>query len=169
MMMSESGQRLDRLIASSCSDARVRRTNNHNRTSIMASIRQEIQVKATPVQVWDAMRDVGALHVRLVPGFVVETRLEPGARIVTFGNGVVAREAIVDVDDAAMRIVWSASGGRLEHHNASAQVFAGSDGGSRIVWICDLLPNDMRETIDGMIAQGMAAMKRTLDELQEKR
>ncbi len=133
----------------------------------MASIRQQIQVKARPAQVWDAMRDVGALHVRLVPGFVVDTRIEPGARIVTFGNGVVARETIVDVDDAAMRIVWSASGGRLVHHNASAQVFAETGGGSRIVWICDLLPNEMRETIDGMIGHGMAAMKRTLDELGE--
>jgi carbon monoxide dehydrogenase subunit G len=133
----------------------------------MTSIRQEIHVKATPAQVWDAMRDVGALHVRLVPGFVVDTRLEPGARIVTFANGVVAREAIVDVDDRAMRIAWSASGGRLTHHNASAQVFAGTGGGSRIVWICDLLPNEMREAIDSMIGQGMAAMKRTLDEMGE--
>ena len=132
----------------------------------MASIRQEIRVKATPAQVWDAMRDVGALHTRLVPGFVIDTKLEPGARIVTFGNGVVAREAIIDVDDAAMRIAWSASGGRLAHHNASAQVFAEpGGGGSRIVWICDLLPNEMRDTIDGMIAQGLAAMKRTLDKL----
>ena len=133
----------------------------------MASIRQEIHVKATPAQAWDAMRDVGALHTRLVPGFVIDTRLEPGARFVTFGNGVVAREAIIDVDDAAMRIAWSASSGRLTHHNASAQVFAEPGGGSRIVWICDLLPNDMRDTIDGMIAQGMAAMKRTLDKLGE--
>ncbi len=132
----------------------------------MASIRQEIHVKASPAQAWDAMRDVGALHERLVPGFVVDTRLEPGARIVTFGNGVVAREAIVDLDDKTMRIAWSASGGRLAHHNASAQVFAEADG-SRIVWICDLLPNEMRETIDGMIGQGMAAMKRTLDRLGE--
>jgi hypothetical protein len=134
----------------------------------MASIRQEIQVKASPAQAWDAMRDVGALHVRLVPGFVTDTRLEPGARIVTFCNGVVAREVIVDLDDEAKRIVWSASSGRLSHHNASAQVFADAGGGSRVVWTCDLLPNDMRETIDGMIGQGMAAMKRTLDKLGEE-
>jgi carbon monoxide dehydrogenase subunit G len=133
----------------------------------MASIRQEIQVKASPAQAWDAMRDVGALHVRLVPGFVTDTRLEPGARIVTFGNGLVAREAIIDVDDNAMRIAWSASGGRLSHHNASAQVFADAGGGARVVWICDLLPNDMRDAIEGMISQGMAAMKRTLDKAGE--
>jgi carbon monoxide dehydrogenase subunit G len=134
----------------------------------MASIRQEIHVKASPAQAWDAMRDVGALHVRLVPGFVTDVRLEPGARIVTFGNGVVAREAIVDLDDNARRIAWSASGGRLSHHNASAEVFADVGGGSRIVWTCDLLPDEMRDAIDGMISQGMAAMKRTLDALGEE-
>ena len=133
----------------------------------MPSIRQEIHVKASPQQAWAAIADIGALHRRLVPGFVVDTRLEPGARIVTFGNGVVAREAIVDLDDAAMRLAWSASGGRLNHHNASAQVFADPGGGSRIVWIADILPNEMREAIDGMIGQGMAAMKRTLDKLGE--
>jgi carbon monoxide dehydrogenase subunit G len=133
----------------------------------MASIRQEIHVEANPREAWAALADIGALHHRLVPGFVVDTRLEPGARVVTFGNGVVAREVIVDCDPEAMRLVWSASGGRLTHHNASAQVLADPDGGSRIVWICDLLPDAMRETIAAMIAQGMAAMKQTLDRLGE--
>jgi hypothetical protein len=55
----------------------------------MAAIRKEILTAARPERVWDALRDVGALHTRLVPGFVVDTRLEPGARIVTFANGMV--------------------------------------------------------------------------------
>jgi len=115
-------------------------------------------------QAWDALRDVGAIHIRLVPGFVLDTKLEPGARVVTFANGVVAREVIIDIDDTKMRVAWSASGGRLSHHNASAQVFPEA-GGSRIVWIADLLPNEMRAPIEAMITEGMAAMKRTLDKL----
>src|SRR6267142_5668140 len=90
----------------------------------MASIRKEIFVDARAESVWAAIRDVGALHTRLVPGFVVDTRLEGDARIVTFGNGMVVRELIVDLDDAARRLAWSARGGRLTHHNASVQVFA---------------------------------------------
>src|SRR6266852_5621082 len=129
----------------------------------MASIRKEILVDARPEQVWDVLRDVGALHTRLVPGFVVDTQLEEGARIVTFGNGVVARELIVDVDDEARRLVWSVVGGRMTHHNASLQVFGDGNGRSRVVWIADLLPNDLAGTIAGMIDQGMAAMKKTLD------
>ena len=81
----------------------------------MASIRKEIQTAATVDQVWDALRDVGALHTRLVPGFVIDTRLEPGERIVTFGNGMVVREQILDVNDELRRVAWSAIGGGLTH------------------------------------------------------
>ena len=66
----------------------------------MASIRKEIQTTAPPDDVWAAIRDVGALHTRLVPGFVIATRLESDARVVTFANGMEVREPIVDLDDA---------------------------------------------------------------------
>jgi carbon monoxide dehydrogenase subunit G len=131
----------------------------------MASIRKEIETRARPEDVWAAIRDIGALHTRLVPGFVVDTQLEPGARIVTFGNGMTVREPIVDVDDKARRLVWSAEGAGLTHYNASVQVFARPGDGSRIVWIADLLPHDMKGPIEGMIEQGMAVMKTTLDGL----
>ena len=131
----------------------------------MASIRKEIESKARPEDVWAAIRDIGALHTRLVPGFVIATRLEPGARVVTFGNGMEVREPIVDLDDAARRFVWSAVGAGLTHYNASVQVFAGASDGSRIVWIADLLPNDMKDQIELMMEQGMAVMKTTLDAL----
>ena len=129
----------------------------------MASIRRETALDATPEHVWDALRDVGALHTRLVTGFVTDCRLDGDARIVTFANGVVARERIVDVDDASRRVVWSAVGGRLSHHNASAQVFAAEGGTSRGVWIADLLPNEMAPAIAGMIEHGLGAMKTTLE------
>src|SRR5207249_8328215 len=108
----------------------------------MASIRKEILLESSAENVWAAVRDVGALHTRLVPGFVVDTRLEEGARVVTFGNGMVVRELIVDVDDAARRVAWSAVGGGMTHHNASAQVFPDGASGCRFVWIADLLPHE---------------------------
>ena len=129
----------------------------------MASIRKEIVVAARADAVWAAVRDVGALHHRLVPGFVVDTRLEAGARIVTFGNGMVVRELIVDLDDDARRLVWSARGGRLTHHNASVQVFADGGERSRLVWIADLLPDAVAEDIRAMIEQAAAVMKQTLE------
>jgi carbon monoxide dehydrogenase subunit G len=129
----------------------------------MACIRKEIPLDASPESVWAAVRDVGALHERLVPGFVVDTCLEDGARIVTFGNGMVVRELIVDLDDEARRLAWSARGGRLTHHNASVQVFADGERRSRLVWIADLLPHELAGDIRAMIEQAAAAMKKALE------
>ena len=129
----------------------------------MASIRREMLVETDPKEVWDAIRDVGSVHTRLAPGFVVDTRLEEGARVVTFANGLVARELIVDVDDEARRLVWAVVGGRPTHHNGSLQVFPEHAGRSRVVWIADLLPNELASTIAGLMDQGMSVMKKTLD------
>ena len=127
----------------------------------MATIRKEFLIDAAPEAVWDAMRDVGALHTRLVPGFVTDCKLDGNARIVTFGNGIVAREVVIDVDDTNRRIVWSATGERLSHHNASSQVFA--DGAkTKVIWIADLLPNEMKPAISGMIDAGAVAMQKAL-------
>ena len=110
------------------------------------------------------MRDVGNIHKRLCPGFLIDCRMDgPDARIVTFGNGMVVKELIVDLDDSARRIAWSARSERLTHHNASLQVFAEGDGATRAIWIADLLPNELAGVIAGMIDQGLAAMRRTLE------
>jgi len=70
--------------------------------------------------------DAGALHTRLVPGFVTDTELVPGARIVTFFDGSTARELLVASDDEDRRLVWSIVDSPLgiTHHNGAARVFA---------------------------------------------
>ena len=88
----------------------------------MATIRSKITTNAPADEVWSAVRDIGALHTRLVPGFVAGTRLEPGARVVTFVNGVILREPIVTIDDEARRLVWTAEGGRARPYNAALEV-----------------------------------------------
>lgn len=130
----------------------------------MASIRREIQVAVAPERAWDALRDVGRIHERLVRGFVTDCRLEGDARVVTFGNGMTVRERIIDVDDTQRRVAWSADGELFSHYNASVQAFAEGDGHTRLVWIADLLPNELEPQVAGMIDQGMAAMKRTLEQ-----
>ena len=125
----------------------------------MASIRRETLIHAPPDELWSALRDVGALHTRLVPGFVTECEWDGEGRDITFANGMKARELILDVDDDQRRVAWTAAG-RLKHHNASAQVFAEGAGSCRVVWIADLLPNEMAPAIAAMIEQGLAAMKR---------
>jgi carbon monoxide dehydrogenase subunit G len=130
----------------------------------MASIHKEISLAATPAAAWDVIRDIGAVHTRFAPGFVVNTVMDGPDRIVTFANGFVAREVIVDVDDQRRRLAYSVRSERIAHHNASFQVLA--DGaGSRLVWIADVLPDAAAETVGAMMEDGIRAAKRVLDEL----
>ena len=131
--------------------------------SEMASIRIEITIDAPPEAVWDALRDWGAVHERLAPGFVTDTRLDGEDRIVTFFNSTVAREQLVDLDDEGRRLVWSVVDGPFTHHNASAQVFAEGEHGTRFVWIADLLPDELETRIAPLMEQGTRAIKQTLE------
>jgi len=135
----------------------------------MATVRKVISTTATSDAAWSALRDIGELHTRLVPGFVTDTKLEAGARIVTFGNGLVVRELIVTLDDDQRRLVWSAVGGSLTHHNGSAQVVTAPSGETTVVWIADFLPDEAASMMDGMMEQGMTVMKQTLDKLGPER
>src|SRR5688572_27421067 len=129
----------------------------------MASVRREIRIDSRPEKVWDAVRDVGSIHKRLVPGFVTDCQMEGSdARVVTFGNGMVVKEIIVDLDDSSRRLCWLAKSDRLTHYNASMQIFSEGDG-TKAVWIADLLPNEAAPAIGAMIDQGMDAMKKTLE------
>jgi len=124
----------------------------------MASIHKNIPINADPDRVWAAVRDFGAVH-RLVPGFVVDTKLEDGARIVTFANGNVARELLVDCDDARRRLVYAIVGERMTHYSASVQVFDDGSARSRVSWIVDVLPNDIAPYISGQMDLGVTAMQ----------
>jgi carbon monoxide dehydrogenase subunit G len=128
----------------------------------MATVHREVFIEVPRDAVWDAVRDVGALHTRLVPGFVVDTKLDGEARIVTFGNGMVVREPIVSIDDERFRLVWGATGGGLTHYNAALELNA-ERGGTRVVWRSDLLPHAMATQVAGMQEQALAVMKKTLE------
>jgi hypothetical protein len=129
----------------------------------MASIHKEVLIQAEPGAVWDALRDVGALHRRLAPGFVTDVKLEEGARIVTFGNGMVVRELIVDVDDARRRLAWSVVGEPVKHHNGVAQVFGEGKSACRFVWTADVLPHELAGSMADMMEQGLQVIRETLE------
>ena len=126
----------------------------------MASIHREIALDAPATDVWAAVRDFGALHTRLVPGFVLETRLEDDARIVTFANGTVARERLVDCDDARRRLVYAVTSERVAQHSASVQVIADGESRSRLVWTVDVLPHAIAAYIAAQMDEAAAAMQR---------
>lgn len=130
---------------------------------IVASIHKEIEIERSQQFVWDAVRDVGAIHKRLVPGVVTDCKLEGDWRIVTFANGMTARELIVSVDDQTFRHSWAAQTDFLTHYNASLQVFSAGDNRSKVVWIADLMPNEVASTVGEMIQHGLETMKQTLE------
>jgi uncharacterized protein YndB with AHSA1/START domain len=102
----------------------------------MASIHKEMLIAAPVEHVWAAVRDIGAIHTRFAREFVVDTRVEGTCRLVTFANGMVVREQIVDIDDRGRRLAYS---------------------------IADLLPDTLADRVDGFMEQGCAAITRTLE------
>jgi len=130
----------------------------------MASVHRTIDVDIPASDAWAAVRDVGATD-RLFPGVLTSCRLEDGVRTVTFANGLVARERIVDIDEGRRRLAYAVVGSeRLLHHHASLEVVERSPGAARIVWIADFLPDAMRPAIEALTEQGAHAMKTALEQ-----
>jgi uncharacterized protein YndB with AHSA1/START domain len=55
----------------------------------MATIHVERIINAPADQVWEALRDFGALHTKTAPGFIIDTVVEGDIRTVTFDGGLV--------------------------------------------------------------------------------
>ena len=129
----------------------------------MATIRKEITIDVPPEDAWAALRDWGALHRRLAPGFATDVRLEDGDRVVTFFNGAVVRERLVTLDEQDRRLVWSIIEGPYAHHNGSAQVHIASGDATRFVWTADVLPDDLASRTEAMMERGINTIKATLE------
>ncbi|MBN8960030.1 MAG: SRPBCC family protein [Rhizobiales bacterium] len=126
----------------------------------MASIHKDIALNAPATDVWSAVRDFGALHTRLVPGFVLDTKLEDDARIVSFANGTAAREVLVDCDDARRRLVYAVKNERVAQHSASVQVIADGESRCRLVWVVDVLPHAIAGYMSAQMDEAAKAMQR---------
>lgn len=126
----------------------------------MTALRQDITLTATPDDVWDALRDFGAPHERLVRGFVVDAKSDGNERVITFVNGAVVRELLVSVDEDRRRLAYAIVDG-FTHYQGTATVTP--DGaGSRLVWEIDLLPDEAAPAVAELMAAGADAMRRTL-------
>jgi len=130
----------------------------------MATITTDIHLDVEPADAWDAVRDFAAVHERVAAGFVVASRTEGRDRVIRFANGAEARERLVTLDDEHWRLVYSVveSSLALRHHQASVEVMDADGGGTRFVWTADVLPDDAAPTIEAMMAQGAAAIARTI-------
>jgi len=129
----------------------------------MASISKETTIDASAESVWDAVRDFGAVHVRLAPGFVTDAKMDGADRMVTFVSGNTVREVLIDCDDAKKRLAYSIVNERFKHHSASVQISEDGNDRCRFVWTADMLPNELAPFIDAQMDLGMAAMKKALE------
>jgi len=129
----------------------------------MASVYKTFQIAVPATFAWTAIADLGALHERLVRGFVTETVLEGHTRSVRFANGMMVQERILSVDAPRQRLAYSASGGRTTHHNASVQVTETGPHSCEVTWITDLLPDEVGPAVEKMVEAGAEAMIRTLE------
>lgn len=129
----------------------------------MATLRKQIALETSAASAWSALRDFAAVHTRVAPGFLTGLEMDRGDRIVTFFNGMVARERLVTLDDAERRLVYAVVEGRATHYNAAVRIFAADGGRSRLVWTVDLLPDALAPAIDGMMDHAVGFMKKALD------
>ena len=133
----------------------------------MATVIKTIPVQASPEAVWNALRDIGAVHTRVAPGLVTATELVPGGRRLTFADGQTIVETIITVDDPHHRLVWSTQGNVTTHYNASAEVTMDEDGGSIVTWTADFLPDSAAVAVDGLMTAVAEAMVRTFDQADD--
>ena len=136
----------------------------------MASNRVHVDTRAGLASVWAVVRDIGALHTRLVPGFVVDTQVEPdgAARLVRFAHGATLREPIISIDERLKRLVWSADSPNFKHYNSAVDVIDIGGGVTRVVWTSDFLPDSLAPQLQAAMSAGAKAMRAALDRLAER-
>lgn len=129
----------------------------------MASEHEEFLVEASPERVWAAVRDVAAAD-RLFPGVLIDSQATADGRVVTFVGGGRVREVVVDLDDVRRRLAYTAVEGPLgaSHHAATMEIHPGDAGGSRVVWVTDVLPHHLADPVAALMRRGAAAMQSVL-------
>lgn len=129
----------------------------------MATVRNDVTIDAPADAVWDALADFQAVHHRVAPGFLTDSKPDgEGVRIVTFSNGTTARETLIALDAECRRLVYAIIGGRAAHYNASVQVIPEDVGRCRVEWIIDLMPDEIADYVRGQTRLAVGDMQRTL-------
>lgn len=128
----------------------------------MASIRREEIVQVSAEHAWAMLRDVGRPH-RVFAGVLVDGSIDGDVRTVTFANGMIVRERIVDIDEEMRRVAYTVIDGVFEHHSASMQIIPEDAGCCRFVWISDFLPNERMQLVAPLVEAGSRALVRNLE------
>src|SRR5690242_8261602 len=128
----------------------------------MASIYCEKTVRVPAEKAWAALRDTSNPH-RLFAGVLTDAKIDGKVRTVTFANGLVAQERIIDVDDKRRRVAYTVLGDMFEHHSAAMEIVSDGPDRSRFIWTTDLLPDERAQIVGPLMEQGAQALVRSLE------
>ena len=132
---------------------------------VVATVGVEVVVEVPAQKVWEAIADVGAVHERLLPGRVAQARIEGDIRILTMPDGAQVRELILAIDHGLRRMAYTVIEGQrlpLTYHHAAFQVFEEGEH-SRVVWLTDVLPHALADTVRARVERGIVEMKNVLE------
>jgi len=132
----------------------------------MASIRTEFVIEADAARVWKTVGNWENGPADMAPGLVVSSRAEGSDRVVTFADGLIARERLVTRDDEARRIVYSVIGDtvRPDHDNAVMHVISDGENRCRFVWSRDVLPDELAQSLLAAMREAGSVIKRTFED-----
>lgn len=126
----------------------------------MASISLERPLAADADAAWAVLSRTDRAH-EAFPGVLTACEQDGDSRTVTFANGAVVKERIVDLDPARRRIAYGVVEGRFIHHSASMQIVEDGEG-SRFIWTSDFLPAEAAAMVGPLMEQGAEAFARTV-------
>lgn len=128
----------------------------------MSAIWWEERIAVPAQAAWALLRRVDLAHELFAP-VLVDGRMDGEIRTVTFANGLVVRERIVDIDEVRRRIAYTVLDDLFEHHAASMQIVPVDAGSCRFVWITDFLPADKAAMVRPLVEQGSKALVRNIE------
>ena len=128
----------------------------------MASVIRQIIIDATPAAVWEVHGDFAGGPMKAAPGVFIACDVDDGVRTLTFADGQAAKERLIARDEGARRIVWGWIGDQVIHDNTSMQVFAEGEHQTRLVWIHDVLPDNLAGWLGDAMDQITPVMQQAL-------
>lgn len=128
----------------------------------MATLRREEIVNVSAEKAWAMLRNVGMPQV-LFSGVLVDGVIERDIRTVTFANGMIVRERIIDIDETNRRVAYTVLDDLFEHHSACMEIFPAGEERCRFVWVSDFLPNERMELVKPLVEQGSRALVANLE------
>lgn len=132
----------------------------------MATVRVEAAIKLPAQRVWEAVADVGAVHRRMLPGRVLDARIEGDVRILTMPDGSEIRELIIAIDHDNLRLAYAVVDGQklpLTYHHAAFEVLETDAGSSRLVWTTDVLPHAMAGPVRARTERGIIEIMQVIE------